>query len=135
MSQDDGSRLAWATAGAVTAGALMITVGLFQLFEGIAAVSRDGLLLELEDYTFAIDITGWGWIHIVLGALVALTGAFVLMGRSWAYGSGIGLAAISALNQFFFLPYYPVWALLIIAFDVFVIWALSVVLAEVNSPS
>lgn len=135
MSQDDGSRLAWATAGAVTAGALMITVGLFQLFEGIAAVSRDELLLELEDYTFAIDITGWGWIHIVLGALVALTGAFVLMGRSWAYGFGIGLAAVSALNQFFFLPYYPVWALLIIAFDVFVIWALSVVLAEVNSPS
>jgi hypothetical protein len=135
MSQDDSSRLAWATAGAVTGAALMITVGLFQLFEGIAALSSDGLLLDLVDYTFTIDMTGWGWIHIVLGALVAITGVFVLMGRSWAYGLGIGLAAVSALNQFFFVPYYPVWALLIIAFNVFVIWALSVVLAEVNAPS
>ncbi|MEU5871057.1 MULTISPECIES: DUF7144 family membrane protein [Glycomyces] len=132
MADDDG-RLAWATAGAVAAGALMITVGLFQVFEGIAAVAHDELFLGLKDYTFAIDTTGWGWIHIVLGALVGLAGIFVLAGRSWAYGVGIGLAAVSALNQFFFLPYYPLWALLIIAFNVFVIWALAVVLAEVNS--
>ncbi|GAA1691939.1 hypothetical protein GCM10009830_44570 [Glycomyces endophyticus] len=134
MSEDDG-RLAWATAGAVAAGALMITVGLFQLFEGIAAVANDALFATVGDYTFAIDTAAWGWIHIVLGALLALTGMFVLMGRSWAYGVGIGLAAVSALNQFFFLPYYPLWALLIIAFNVFVIWALAVVLAEVNAPS
>jgi hypothetical protein len=134
MSEEDG-RLAWATAGAVVAGALMITVGLFQLFEGIAAVADDRIFATVADYTFAIDTSGWGWIHIVLGALLALTGLFVLMGRAWAYGVGIGLAAVSALNQFFFLPYYPLWALLIIAFDVFVIWALAVVLAEVNAPS
>ncbi|GAA2272268.1 hypothetical protein GCM10009853_027530 [Glycomyces scopariae] len=134
MSDDEG-RLAWATAGAVAAGALMITVGLFQLFEGIAAVASDRLFAEVGDYTFAIDTTGWGWIHIVLGALLALVGVFVLKGSGWAYGVGIGLAAVSALNQFFFLPYYPLWGLVIIAFCVFVIWALAVVLAEVNSPS
>jgi hypothetical protein len=130
---DENGRLAWATAGAVVAGSLMLTVGLFQLFEGIAAIARDELFVSLTDYTFAIDTTGWGWIHLVLGVLVALVGVFVLMGRSWAYGAGIGLAIVSALNQFFFLPHYPLWALLIIAFDVFVIWALAVVLAEVNA--
>ncbi|THV29462.1 DUF7144 family membrane protein [Glycomyces paridis] len=131
---DDG-RLAWATAGAVVGGSLMITSGLFQLFEGVAAIARDDLYVRLPEYTFAIDTTGWGWIHVVLGALVALVGVFVLLGRSWAYGAGIGLVIVSTLNQFFFMPYYPLWALLIIAFNVFVIWALAVVLGEVNSPS
>ena len=28
-------------------------------------------------------------------------------------------------SNFLWLPYYPVWALIIIAFDVFVIWALT----------
>jgi hypothetical protein len=129
---EDG-RIAWATAGAVLAGSLMITVGLFQCFEGVAAIAADGLFVDVQDYTFAIDTTGWGWIHLVLGLLVALVGVFVLMGRAWAYGAGIGLAIVSALNQFFFLPYYPWWALLIIALDVFVIWSLAVVLGEVNA--
>lgn len=131
----DEGRLAWATTGAVLAGSLMITVGLFQLFEGIAAIARDELFVSVTDYTFAVDTSGWGWIHVVLGALVAFFGVFVLMGRSWAYGAGIGLAIVSALNQFFFLPYYPWWAVLIIAFDVFIIWSLAVVLGEINATS
>ncbi|MCD0447455.1 hypothetical protein LO763_27955 [Glycomyces sp. A-F 0318] len=130
----DNGRLAWATSGAVLAGSLMITVGLFQVFEGIAAIAEDELFVASPDYTFAIDTTGWGWIHLVLGALVLLVGVFVLMGRSWAYGAGIGLAVVSALNQFFFLPYYPLWALLIIAINIFIIWSLAVVLGEVNAP-
>ncbi|HEY1095305.1 MAG TPA: hypothetical protein VGE61_11435 [Glycomyces sp.] len=129
----DEGRLAWATTGAVLAGSLMLTVGLFQLVEGIAAIARDELFVSVTDYTFAIDTSGWGWIHVVLGALVALVGVFVLMGRSWAYGAGIGLAVVSALNQFFFLPYFPWWAALIIALDVFVIWSLAVVLGEINA--
>jgi hypothetical protein len=129
----DEGRLAWATTGAVLAGSLMLTVGLFQLVEGIAAIARDELFVSVTDYTFAIDTSGWGWIHVVLGALVALVGVFVLMGRSWAYGAGIGLAVVSALNQFFFLPYFPWWAVLIIALDVFVIWSLAVVLGEINA--
>ncbi|MCC3765913.1 hypothetical protein K3N28_22905 [Glycomyces sp. TRM65418] len=129
----DTGKVAWATAGAVFAGGIMLTVGLFQLFEGIAAIAEDELFVSGADYTFAIDTAGWGWIHLILGALVALVGVFVLMGRSWAFGAGIGLAIVSALNQFFFLPYYPWWALLIIALDVFVIWSLACVLAEVNT--
>jgi hypothetical protein len=129
----DTGKLAWATAGAVFAGSIMITVGLFQLFEGIAAIAEDELFVSAADYTFAVDTTAWGWIHLILGALVALVGVFVLVGRSWAFGAGIGLAIVSALNQFFFLPYYPWWALLIIALNVFVIWSLASVLAEVNA--
>ena len=42
----------------------------------------------------------------------------------WASGAGIGLAVLSALGQFAFMPYYPFWAMAIITLDILVIWAL-----------
>jgi hypothetical protein len=33
---------------------------------------------------------------------------------------------LSAIANFLFIPYYPFWSLLIIALNVFVIWALAV---------
>ncbi len=42
----------------------------------------------------------------------------------WARSVGIGFAVLSMIANFAFVPYYPVWALLIIVIDVFVIWAL-----------
>ena len=41
----------------------------------------------------------------------------------WAVGF-ILFAAISATVNFLLIPYYPFWSLLIIALDIFVIWAL-----------
>ena len=70
-------------------------------------------------------MTGWGWIHLILGIVVALAGFYVLSGRLWARIIGITMALFSAIANFFFIPYYPVWSVLIIALDVFVIWALA----------
>ena len=49
----------------------------------------------------------------------------MLSGQTWARVIGITLAALSALANFAFIPYYPIWALVVIALDVFVIWALA----------
>jgi hypothetical protein len=49
----------------------------------------------------------------------------VLSGRTWGRVVGITLAMLSALTNFLFIPYYPFWALTVIALDVFVIWALA----------
>ncbi|WP_026922236.1 DUF7144 family membrane protein [Glycomyces arizonensis] len=132
MTTDEG-RLAWATAGAVFAGCVMLTLGLFQVFQGIAAIAEDEIFREVRGYIYSVDTTAWGWVHLILGVLVALVGFFVLSGRRWAYGVGIGLAVLSAVDQFFFLPFYPWWAIVILALDVFVIWSLAVVLAEVST--
>lgn len=134
MTTDEG-RLARATAGAVFAGCVMFMLGLFHAFQGIAAVADDEIFTKTQGYIYALDTAAWGWVHLVLGALVALIGFFILSGRGWAYGAGIGLAVLSALAQFFFLPFYPWWAILIIALDVFVVWSLAVVLAEVDTTS
>ena len=37
----------------------------------------------------------------------------------------MGIAVVQAITQFMFLPYYPVWSIVIIALDVAIIWALA----------
>jgi len=51
-----------------------------------------------------------------------VTGYFILAGQPWARAVGIGVSALSALANFLFIPYYPIWALILIALDVAVIW-------------
>lgn len=124
MSSDSESR-SMATAGMFFAGTIMMLTGVFQAFEGIVGIARDEIYLNAPRYTFKFDTTAWGWIHLLLGLIVAVTGYFVVQAAPWARGIGIGLASLSALSNFLFLPYYPLWAMTIIALDVFIIWALA----------
>jgi hypothetical protein len=78
-----------------------------------------------RNYLFKFDATTWGWIHLLLGVVVAFAGWGLLSGRTWARVVGITLAVLSAIANFAFIPYYPFWSLLIIALDVFVIWAIA----------
>jgi hypothetical protein len=86
---------------------------------------NDKYLVVLPNYVFALDVTVWGWIHLLLGLGLVAVGVFVLRGESWARVAGIIVAAASAVLNFFWLPYSPWWALLIIGIDVLVIWALA----------
>lgn len=116
---------AWATGGVVLAATMMIMIGVFQVFEGLAAIIDDEFFVQLPNYAFDVDVSAWGWIHLVLGAIVAVAGFYLLAGSSVAAMTAIMLAGLSAVANFFFIPYYPFWALLIIAIDVFVIWAIA----------
>lgn len=115
----------WAVSGMIFAAAMMVMVGIWQVFVGIAAIAEDNFFVVAPNYTYEIDTTAWGWIHLILGIVVALAGFFLFTGATWARAVGIVLAGISAIANFFFLPYYPLWAIIIIAVDVFVIWALA----------
>lgn len=121
----DGSRRAWATGGMLFAGVVMVLNGLFQFFAGIAAVANDDIYLNTPNYLLRFNTASWGWIHIIIGALVALTGFALLRGSTVTRGAAIGLVALQAFTNFFFLPYYPLWALIILTLDVFVIWSLA----------
>ncbi|MYS69779.1 hypothetical protein GTY88_04935, partial [Streptomyces sp. SID5926] len=72
-----------------------------------------------------MSLTGWGIVHVILGALVFVTGFGVLKNMAWARVAGIVLASLSLIAQFLFLPYAPVWSVIMMAIDVFVIWALA----------
>lgn len=103
----------------------MVMIGVFSAIAGISAIVRDDIYVFRGDYVFRWDVSGWGWIHLALGVLIFLAGLGVFSGRTWARAVGIALAVLSAIANFLFLPYYPIWTLLIILLDVLVIWALA----------
>jgi hypothetical protein len=117
----------------VLAAALMMLAGLLGFFEGLVAILRQSFFVTLPNYTFQFNVHGWGWIHLVLGIVVFAAGACVLLGQTWAKGVGIVLAVFSAIANFLFLPYYPVWAIVVIAIDVFIIWALATGMSQRRS--
>ncbi|MEV6179616.1 hypothetical protein ACIHAR_35485 [Streptomyces sp. NPDC052016] len=116
----------WAAGGVVFAGVLMLVHGVLAIFQGIAAIAEDDVYARIGDYVYEINLTGWGWILLILGVVLAVTGWGILKGADWARVTGILLASLSLILQFLFLPYAPVWSIVLIAIDVFVIWSLAV---------
>lgn len=119
-------RSAWATGGVTFAGVLLLVNGILNVLQGIAAIVEDEVYARVDDYIYRINLTGWGWILVVLGVVLAVTGGAILNDAEWARLTGIVLASLSIIAQFMFLPYAPLWGLVMIAVDFFVIWALAV---------
>jgi multisubunit Na+/H+ antiporter MnhG subunit len=115
----------WAVGFTVFAATMMILAGAFQAFAGLVGIFKDTFYRVTPNYLISTDVTTWGWIHLILGVIVLLAGFAVLGGRTWGRVLGVTLAVLSAISNFLFIPYYPLWSLLVIALDVFVIWALT----------
>jgi hypothetical protein len=107
------------------AAIMMFLAGMFQAFTGLVAIFNDDFYVATEEYLLKFDQTTWGWVHLILGLVVTAAGVGLMSGRTWARAVAIVLALISAIVTFGFLPYYPLWALIIIALDVAVVWAVA----------
>lgn len=127
MSISSSTKNAWASGLTIFAAAIMVTVGIFQILQGIVALVNDEFYVVGREFTFEFDLTAWGWIHLIVGAVLILVGLFLFSGSGWARGGGIAIAVLSMISNFMWLPYYPFWAILLIALNVAVIWALAVV--------
>jgi hypothetical protein len=115
----------WAVGGITFAACILVMLGCFQVLAGIAAIANDSFFVVAPNYTYDLDVTAWGWIHLLLGILLVIVGYGLFAARAWAGVAAIVLAMLSAIENFFFIPYYPWWSLLIIALNVWVIWALT----------
>lgn len=122
---DDRATVAWASGLVMFAGIMMVVGGVWHALAGIAALVNDKLYISTPDYVYSLDLTGWGWAHLALGTLVAITGVAVLARMAWGRVVGIVLVVLSLVANFLFIPWYPIWSLVIIALDVAVIWALA----------
>lgn len=116
-----------AVAGTTTiaAGALLFVSALLTLLQGISALASDNLLIVTSDYIYRFNTTTWGWIHIVVGVLLLGIAVGMMAGRDWARLAAIFIASLSIVVMFLWMPYYPVWSLVVIALDVIVIWAVA----------
>jgi hypothetical protein len=115
----------WAIGGVGFAACILILIGAFQTIAALTAIFDDKFFPKTHHYTFHLSAMGWGWIHLVIGLAVLWTGISLFRGQNWAAVAGIVLAMFSAIAFFFFIPFYPVWSIVVIALDVWVIWALS----------
>jgi hypothetical protein len=115
----------WAVAGITFGATILLLVGIFEIIAGLAAIFDDDFYVITQNYAFDLDTTAWGWIHLILGILLVLTAWGLYAGQAWAAVTAIVLAVLSAVANFFFIPYYPFWSILMIALAVWVIWALT----------
>jgi hypothetical protein len=133
MAQSSTAR-AWARGGVVLAATLLILIGIFQIFMGIAAIIKQQFFVLGPNYAYVVNTHTWGWIHLGIGIVATLTGFFLFTGILWARIIGVAIAVLSAVANFFFVPYYPIWSLLIIAVDIFAIWAIANAGRDVMTP-
>jgi hypothetical protein len=115
----------WAVGGIAFAATVLTITGAFQIIAGLVAIFDDDFYVVTRNYTFDLDASAWGWVHLLLGLLVLATGFGLFSRAAWAGVTAIMLASLSAILQFFFIPYYPFWSILVIALDIWVIWALT----------
>jgi len=106
------------------AGFLLILNGIYGFLVGLAAIIRGGFFTFHNGYAYHWSTTGWGWLQLALGCVLFAAGVCVLLGMLWARILGAVLAGFSAIASFMFIPYYPLWSIVVIAVDVFIVWAL-----------
>lgn len=109
----------------VFAAVVMMLIGFFQAIAGVVAVFNSSFYVVGEKWVFQFNATTWGWIHLILGIVVFLAGVGLYSGAVWARTVGVILAVIVAVLSFAWLPWYPIWAIILITLSVFVIWALT----------
>lgn len=120
-------RSSFAVGMTMFAAFMLILIGAFQVVIGLAGIIEDEFFVVGQNYTFEFDATVWGWIHLLAGAIILLAGFGLFSGAVWARTVAVILATISAIANFVFLPVSPApfWAIVVIAIDVIVIWALT----------
>jgi hypothetical protein len=115
-----GAVIGWTVFAAVM---LMIS-GIGSVLEGIAQLARGRYFVTLPNYAYNLSVHSWGWIHLIAGIVVFLAGAALLADRTWARVVGVAFASAALFLNLVYLPFFPVWSIVLIALDAFVIWAL-----------
>src|SRR4051794_34780663 len=114
------------TMWAAFAGIILFLNGSLSMLYGLAAIVN-GQVVQVGGHGATIwNMKAWGWIALVVGALMTGTGVALLMGRAIGRWLGIGFAVLSAITQFGTASAFPLWSVLVIALDVIIIYQLAV---------
>ena len=123
MTQDSRTR---GTAGAALAAAFMVIAGVFGILQGYAGVAKGTFYVQPAHYWITTSTATWGWWHIIVSFIVLAAGAGILVGVAAARWIGIIFVGLQAVTNFLFIPYQPIWALVLIAIDLWIIHSLFV---------
>ena len=115
----------FAAVGVIGAAILLLVGGILELLQGISAVAKDDLFVVGPEYVYQLNLTAWGWIHIVLSIVAIAIAIGMFTGAAWARVGAICIASLSIIINFLWLPYFPWWSILVIAIDLVIIWAVA----------
>ena len=115
----------WAVGWTAFAGVMMVLLGFWWMIAGLVAIVDDDFYVVTQDYIFQFSTSTWGWIHVIVGGVVLVSGFGLFSGNVLARTVGVIIAALSGLIAFAWLPWYPVWAVIFIAVSVAIIWSLT----------
>jgi hypothetical protein len=116
-------------------GGLMVLVGVFQIIAGIVALAGTGYYtVPSRELVVDAGYTTWGWVHLILGIVLIATGAGLAFGNTVARVAGVAVAGLSAIVNLLWIPAAPVAATLVIALDVWLIFAITVHGGEPKQP-
>lgn len=122
---NDSNYSSWAVGWAGFAGIMLIMVGIFDVIQGLVAIFDDEFFVVTQEWVFEFDITTWGWVQLILGVILIASGVGIFSGNVAGRTVGVIAAGLGALANFAWLPYYPIWSVIIIAVCVAIIWALT----------
>ena len=104
----------------------MFIVGSLDALWGLAAILNDDVVLVGGNGGAIIaDVTLWGWVHLLLGSAIALTGLGLLTGNSGARVLAVFFLAVNAISQIVWFSSAPLWTFLLILLDVVIIYQLT----------
>ena len=113
------------TGWTVFAGVVLFMVGSLDALWGLAAILNDQIVIVGGRGAILADITTWGWVHLILGSIMALTGLGLFAGSTGARWAAVFFVTINAITQIVWFPAAPLWAFLIILLDVTIIYQLT----------
>lgn len=108
------------------AGFMMIMVGALKAIWGVTALFNSDWLVVTDESLLVLDLTTWGWVQLILGLVLLFAGFSIMSGATWAKVVGVIAAVVSAIGQMLTIEVYPWWSLLIIVFDILIIYAITV---------
>lgn len=111
---------------AVFAGVLLIMDGIFQFIIGLTTLFNHHWYAVTNGAWLVFNYTGWGWIQMAIGVLLALAGLSLLRGDMAGRIVAVVFAVLSAIANLAFLNVFPLWSLVVIAIDVCIMYAVIV---------
>jgi hypothetical protein len=106
------------------AGIMLVLAGTFNIISGLVALFNDTYFVVGTEGLLLFDLTGWGWLHLLIGIVAVLAGIALFTSALWARIVAVIIAMVNAIQQLLFMPAYPVWSIIMITLDVLIIWAI-----------
>jgi hypothetical protein len=109
------------------ASLMLLIIGFIDFFQGIIALLEDEYFVVTGAGYLVVDLTAWGWVMVIWGAVLLVAGVGLAAAQTWARWFSIVVVSLNVFAQLGFLgnSQYPLWALTALTLNIVVLYALT----------